>query len=90
MTNAITTPIIDAVCGMRVEPGKTRVVSNHQGHTYWFCSEACREAFDKKPEKYLRPKKVRHKWPAGRWGRYLERMAKANEELFGGGPPSCH
>ena len=89
-SNAMETPFIDQVCGMKVEPGKTRLVSNYQGHGYWFCSEGCREAFEKNPEKYLKPRTVKHKWPTGWWARYLERVAKANKELFGGGPPSCH
>ncbi len=87
---AITEAITDPVCGMKVEPGMTRLVSNYQGHSYWFCSEDCRRAFEKNPEKYLNPKTIKHKWPTGWWGRYLERMAKANKELFGGGPPRCH
>jgi len=82
-------PIIDPVCGMKVEPGKTRLVSNYQRHDYWFCSLHCRDAFEKNPERYLKPKTVKHKLPTGWWGRYLERMAKANRELFGGGPPRC-
>ena len=89
-SNAMTTPIIDPVCGMKVKPGKRRLISNYRGHSYWFCSEDCREAFEKKPEKYLKCKAVKYKGPTGRWGRYLERMARANEELFGGGRPSCH
>jgi YHS domain-containing protein len=44
--NAITDP----VCGMKVELGMTRLVSNCQGHSYWFCSEDCRRAFEKNPE----------------------------------------
>ena len=48
--NAITKAITDPVCGMKVEPGMTRLVSNYQGHSYWFCSEDCRRAFEKNPE----------------------------------------
>ena len=88
-SNAEATPIIDPVCGMKVEPGKTNFVYNYQEHDYWFCSLDCRDAFEKNPERYLKPKTVKQKWPTGWWGRYLERMAKANSELFGGGPPRC-
>ncbi|NIM96516.1 MAG: YHS domain-containing protein, partial [candidate division Zixibacteria bacterium] len=30
--------IIDPVCGMKVVPGKTKLVSLYQGHSYWFCA----------------------------------------------------
>lgn len=82
-----TTTNIDPVCGMEVEPGRTRLVAIYQGHSYWFCAEGCRNAFETNPKKYLERKPAKSK---GWWGRYLERMAKANKELFGGGPPQCH
>ncbi len=36
----------DPVCGMEVEdtPEAPRIL--HEGHTYLFCSEACRERFE--------------------------------------------
>jgi YHS domain-containing protein len=80
-----TATTIDPVCGMEVEPGATKLVSIYQGHSYWFCAEACRETFERNPEKYLGPKK-----PKGWIGRYLERLTKANQSEFGGGGPSCH
>jgi YHS domain-containing protein len=79
--------IKDPVCGMEVEPGRTRLVAVYQGHSYWFCSRACRETFEKNPQKYLEPKHPKHK---GWFGRYLERLSKANEEHFGKGGPRCH
>ena len=78
---------IDPVCGMDVEPGRTKLVSIYKGHRYWFCAEACRRAFEADPEKYLKPKPTKKK---GWFGRYLERMAKANEKEFGCAGPSCH
>ena len=78
---------IDPVCGMGVEPGKTKLVSVHNGHSYWFCAEGCRRAFEADPDKYLAPKPVKKK---GWFGRYLERMAKANKKEFGCAGPSCH
>ncbi len=74
---------IDPVCGMEVDPGKTRLVANYQGHSYWFCAEGCREAFETNPQKYLEQKPVKRK---GWWGRYLERLNKAT----GGKAPQCH
>jgi len=40
----------DLVCGME---GKSEIIQVHQGKTYQFCNEGCKEAFVKEPEKYL-------------------------------------
>jgi YHS domain-containing protein len=77
----------DPVCGMDVEPGRTRLVAIYQGHSYWFCANACREAFEKNPQKYLEAKPPKRK---GWFGRYLERLGKANEAQFGKKGPRCH
>lgn len=77
--------IVDPVCGMKVVPGDTKLVSLYQGRSYWFCAETCREAFEANPQKHLKPKK-RKSW----FGRYLERLVKANEQEFGASGPKCH
>lgn len=44
---------IDPVCGMEVDentPYKTMC----KGKVYYFCSNGCKRAFEKDPEKYLR------------------------------------
>jgi YHS domain-containing protein len=41
----------DPVCGMDVDP-KTAPKSTHDGKTYYFCSTADKETFDKDPRKY--------------------------------------
>ena len=41
----------DPVCSMEVDPKKA-LLSTHQGKTYYFCSPACKQTFDKAPEKY--------------------------------------
>ena len=81
------TKIIDPVCGMGVEPGRTKLVSVHKGHTYWFCAKTCRRAFEADPNKYLEPKPAKKK---GWFGRYLDRIAKTNEKEFGCAGPRCH
>jgi YHS domain-containing protein len=88
-TNTAERPMIDPVCHMKVDPMKTSLITSYQGKDYYFCAQACRRAFEKNPEKYLSHKPLKHIWPAGRWGRYLRRMAKSNKELFGE-RPSCH
>jgi YHS domain-containing protein len=81
-----TEALIDPVCGMKVDPGKTDLVATHQGCSYYFCAEACRKAFETNHKKYLEGTDK----PKGWWGRYLERMAKANKGLFGDSRPQCH
>lgn len=39
--------VIDPVCGMRVDEWTTSIYSVHQGNIYVFCSERCRERFEK-------------------------------------------
>lgn len=89
MERLATTPgtYIDQVCGMKVVPGQTRLVTIYRGHSYWFCSRDCREAFEMNPRKYLERKPEKRK---GWLGRYLDRMARANKDQFGGGGPKCH
>ena len=44
----------DPVCGMTVEPGRAKGGSaEHDGQTYWFCNERCRERFRANPGAYL-------------------------------------
>jgi len=43
---------IDPVCGMSVDPDTAEYRSFHEGHPYYFCSAACKETFDKTPDKY--------------------------------------
>jgi len=78
---------IDPVCGMTVYPNETKLVSVREGHRYFFCAESCRESFEANPEKYLGPKSKKKK---GRFGRFLDRMAKINEKEFGCSGHKCH
>jgi Cu+-exporting ATPase len=45
----------DPVCGMKVSPGTTRKVE-HEGQTYYFCSDHCVAKFRADPSKYVHPK----------------------------------
>ena len=74
---------IDPVCGMAVNPETTRINTNVDGQTYYFCAEGCHKAFVKAPGKYLKPKSEKKK---GWWCRYLERLEKAT----GGKAMKCH
>lgn len=46
----------DPVCGMYVDPAKSRGSAEHKGQTYYFCGPRCLERFNADPEKYLSPK----------------------------------
>ena len=75
---------VDPVCGMTVDR-KTKVKAvDFDGHTYFFCADSCRMAFQNQPQKYLVSiGKAKRK---GVWQRYLDRLNRAT----GGQPPSCH
>jgi len=44
---------IDPVCGMSVEPASAAAKAEHEGKTYYFCSQHCAHAFKADPERYL-------------------------------------
>ena len=44
---------LDPVCGMEVNPSSAEAFSEYGGQTFYFCSETCREQFDRDPQKYL-------------------------------------
>jgi membrane fusion protein, copper/silver efflux system len=46
----------DPVCGMNLDEGKAKAGSHkrdHQGQTYYFCSDQCQEKFRQAPERFL-------------------------------------
>jgi len=48
----------DPVCKMIIEKEKAVVSVEYKGEIYYFCSEECKEAFLKNPEKYtVKPKR---------------------------------
>jgi YHS domain-containing protein len=74
---------VDPVCGMAVVTGIKEIITTIDGETYYFCAEGCRQSFEKNPNKFLNSKPAKKK---GIWGRYLERLDKAN----GGRAMKCH
>jgi YHS domain-containing protein len=77
----------DPVCDMDVDPGEKGLVSMFNGKSYWFCSQGCRRSFEDNPVKYLKSDSPKRK---GRFRRYLDKMAEANEREFGRSGPKCH
>ncbi len=49
--------VIDPVCKMQIEPESADYSSEYEGKTYYFCSAACKNGFEKSPDKYLGKKK---------------------------------
>ena len=46
----------DPVCGMTVDPGQAKAAAVHDGKTYYFCSDTCREKFEQAPAKFIKAK----------------------------------
>lgn len=44
----------DPVCSMKVDPSNAAASVEHQGITFYFCSENCATKFQAEPERYLR------------------------------------
>ena len=45
----------DPVCGMTVDPAKSRFTHAHAGQTYYFCCDGCRVKFQADPGRFLNP-----------------------------------
>jgi Cu+-exporting ATPase len=78
---------LDPVCGREVKPGRGQGPLQHGGREYHFCCPGCQLEFARDPERHLRPVKVR---PKGWFGRWLDRLARANDQTFGQAGPRCH
>jgi Cu+-exporting ATPase len=48
----------DPVCGMSVNPETSQYRFEHEGTTYYFCSDGCRTRFEADPKKYLNKTEV--------------------------------
>jgi YHS domain-containing protein len=46
----------DPVCGMKIDPAKAKGKAEHQGKTYYFCSDDCKARFEKEPAKFAEKK----------------------------------
>ena len=47
---------LDPVCGMKVDPSTALHKAEHEGKTFYFCSEGCHTKFDADPAKYVHEK----------------------------------
>ena len=74
----------DLICGMDVKEEGARFMVHIAHETYYFCSEDCKDRFERdmglmKPEK-----------KGGWWNRFLSWLAGGAEKEFGDKPPKCH
>lgn len=44
---------IDPVCGMHVDETQSTLVSHYEGKNHYFCSQGCKIAFDRMPQRWL-------------------------------------
>src|SRR5439155_565388 len=51
-------PVKDPVCGMTVDPRTTSLCHEHEGTTYYFCSESCLQRFRESPRAFLQSAKA--------------------------------
>lgn len=52
---------VDPVCGLTVDPAKAGALkSDYEGKTYYFCSQFCKESFDREPQRFLLKVKSDH------------------------------
>jgi YHS domain-containing protein len=45
--------VMDLVCGMELSLEEAKFSAEYKGETYYFCSENCKEHFQKNPDMYL-------------------------------------
>jgi Cu+-exporting ATPase len=44
----------DLVCGMRIDNEEAAGTLEYKGKTYYFCSQACHDAFEADPPSYVK------------------------------------
>ncbi len=74
----------DPVCGMEVSKEKARYMILTEHETFYFCSELCQKSYARQ----IGINKPTAK--KGIFARFLEKIARANENSYGGKPPKCH
>ncbi len=84
--NAETDDLKDPVCGMSVTTASAHQHS-HQGKTYYFCSQRCKEKFATDPQSYLNPPKDDVKTTKA--GRDADYICPMHPEVRQKGPGAC-
>ena len=79
----------DPVCGMMVDPHKTDLRADHDGHPYYFCSAGCRTKFVAAPDKYLTPAELQSHEPIPEGAIYTCPMHPQIRQIGPGACPIC-
>jgi YHS domain-containing protein len=74
----------DPICGMDVKKQGVLHVLDLEHETVYFCSNKCKETYTQQSGRIKKEKKK------GVIARFLEKLAKENEQTYGGTPPKCH
>lgn len=45
--------VTDPVCRMQIKPSEAVASAEHDGTTYYFCSQDCADSFNESPEDYV-------------------------------------
>ncbi|HZY62307.1 MAG TPA: heavy metal translocating P-type ATPase [Edaphobacter sp.] len=80
---------IDPVCDMKVDPAKAAATVEHNGATFYFCSQGCAAKFRADPYKYLNPKSVVAPTKAQQQIEYICPMDPEVRQLGPGSCPKC-
>ena len=75
---------IDPICGMDVSEEGAEHMLHFTHETLYFCSKTCKETYAQQAGLATPVAKK------GVIGRFLEKLAKQNEQSNGGRPPKCH
>ena len=44
----------DPVCGMDINENQAKAKTDYKGQTYYFCSDGCKQKFEKNPQQYAK------------------------------------
>jgi Cu+-exporting ATPase len=80
---------IDPVCGMTVDPEKSRHRHDYHDHSYFFCGNGCRTKFAADPEKYLDKRQAGAPAPVKAGGIYTCPMHPQIRQVGPGHCPIC-
>ncbi len=82
----------DLVCGMNVDPARTKHSTSHEGRDYFFCSAGCLEKFRREPAKYLAgggQEAMEPAAPAEPAGKAVEYTCPMHPEIVRPAPGNC-
>jgi Cu+-exporting ATPase len=81
--------VLDPVCGMTISPDDAAGHVEHQGKTYYFCSQSCLDQFRANPETFLAERPVAPVTPADMEREYTCPMDPEVRQQGPGACPKC-